>query len=62
MINTPFISELIQKGKVDKIKEAIAQNKGRNGQTFDDALYELNRAGKISEQEPLRLADSRNNL
>jgi twitching motility protein PilU len=62
MINTPFISELIQKGKVDKIKEAIAQSKGRNGQTFDDALYELNRAGKISEQEALRLADSRNNL
>jgi twitching motility protein PilU len=62
MINTPFISELIQKGKVDKIKDAIAQSKGRNGQTFDDALYELNRAGKISEQEALRLADSRNNL
>ena len=62
MINTPFISELIQKGKIDKIKEAIAQSKGRNGQTFDDALYELNRAGKISEQEALRLADSRNNL
>jgi twitching motility protein PilU len=62
MINTPFISELIQKGKVDKIKEAIAQSKGRNGQTFDDALYELNRTGKISEQEALRLADSRNNL
>jgi hypothetical protein len=62
MINTPFISELIQKGKVDKIKDAVAQSKGRNGQTFDDALYELNRAGKISEQEALRLADSRNNL
>jgi hypothetical protein len=62
MINTPFISELIQRGKVDKIKEAIAQSKGRNGQTFDDALFDLNRAGKISEQEALRLADSRNNL
>jgi twitching motility protein PilU len=62
IINTPFIFELIQKGKVGKIQKAIAQSKGRNGQTFDEALYEVNRAGKISANEALRLADSQNNL
>jgi len=62
LLNTPFIGDLIQKGKVDKIKEAINQGNGRNGQTFDEALFLLHKAEKISEQEALRLADSRNNL
>jgi Tfp pilus assembly ATPase PilU len=31
-------------------------------QTFDDWLYDLTRAGKISQQEALRHADSRNDL
>lgn len=62
MLNTPFIADLIQNGKINKIKDAITQAKGRNGQTFDDALFELNQIGKITEQEALRLADSRNNM
>ena len=62
LLNTPFISDLIQKGKVAKIKDAIVQGKGNNGQTFDEALFALNKAGKIAETEALRLADSRNNL
>ncbi len=62
MLNTPLIRDLIQKAKFDKIKDAIVQGKGQNGQTFDDALYDLSNAGKITEQEALRLADSRNNL
>jgi twitching motility protein PilU len=62
LLNTPFIGDLIQKGKIAKVKDAIIQSKGRNGQTFDEALFVLQQAGKISEQEALRLADSRNNL
>lgn len=62
MLNTPHISDLIQKGRLEEIKDAISHSKGHNGNTFDDALFELNLAGKIAEQEALRLADSRNNL
>ena len=62
MINTPYISELIQKGKIDKIKEAMGQTPDKIDQTFDDALFQLYRQGRIDEQEALRLADSRNNL
>lgn len=61
MINTPYISDLIQKGKIDVIKEAMTQSKTVQ-QTFDQALYELTRAGKISQDEALLHADSRNNL
>jgi|GEM_PF-19855 len=62
MLNTPFISELIQTGKLSKIKAAMTQAKGQNGHTFDEALYDLTNTGKITDQEALRLADSRNNL
>jgi twitching motility protein PilU len=61
MINTPYISDLIQKGKIDVIKEAMTQSKDVQ-QTFDDALWELTREQKISQEEALRHADSRNNL
>jgi twitching motility protein PilU len=62
MLSTPYISNLILKGDLHEIKEAMA-NSGANGmQTFDDALLELHQAGKISIEEALRNADSRNDL
>lgn len=61
MSNTPYIADLIRKGKIDVIKEAMTQSK-TGQQTFDEALYDLARAGKISQEEALRHADSRNNL
>ena len=62
MINTPYISELIKKGKFDVIKDAMQQTSGRIGQTFDDAIYALFKQGQIDEQEALRQADSKNNM
>jgi twitching motility protein PilU len=61
LINTPYIADLIQKGKIDVIKEAMTQSKTVQ-QTFDKALYDLTRAGIISQDEALRHADSRNNM
>ena len=60
--STSFISELIQKGDIHSIKEAMEQGKGQGMQTFDMALYELYKEGKVSVEEALRNADSRNNL
>ena len=62
MVSTPYITELIYKGHVDEIKEAMERSKGRVSQTFDQALYELASEGRITEDEALRNADSRNNL
>lgn len=61
MINTPYVADLIQKGKIDVIKEAMTQSKTVQ-QTFDEALYGLVAEGKITQEEALRHADSRNNL
>jgi twitching motility protein PilU len=62
MLNTPFISELILSGRVDAVREAMAQSSDRQMLTFDQSLFQLYRNGMISEQEALNNADSRANL
>jgi twitching motility protein PilU len=62
MVNTPHIQDLIKKGDVIGVKEAMRQSSDRNIQNFDSALLELYRAGKIEMEEALRNADSRTNL
>jgi twitching motility protein PilU len=62
MFNTGHVSELIRQGKIGEIKEAMNRSEGMVHKTFDCALYELFEKGKISENEALRQADSRNNL
>ena len=62
MINTPYISDLILQGKVEKIRDAMAQDTGRLNKIFDDALFELWQEGKLEQEEALKHADSRNNL
>ena len=60
MVKTPYIAELIEKGRIDEIKSAMEKSKGRVCVTFDSALYDLVAEGKISQEEALRQADSRN--
>ncbi|AFV00840.1 PilT/PilU family type 4a pilus ATPase [Simiduia agarivorans] len=62
LLNSPYIAELIDSGKHEKIKDAMASGDNPNCQTFDDSLYHLITAGRISEEEGMRLADSRINL
>jgi twitching motility protein PilU len=62
LINTPRIADLILKGEVGGIKEAM-ETGGQHGMvTFDQALLKLWQDGKISDVEALRNADSANNL
>ena len=62
MLLSTFVAELIQKGDVHAVKEAMEQGNERGMQTFDQALYELYKAGSITQEEALANADSRNNL
>ncbi len=62
MVNTPYISELILKGEIDSIKEAMQESATAGMQTFDDALFQLYKQGRISLDEALNNADSRTNL
>jgi len=62
MINTPHIANLVLKGQLSEIKEAMKASGTRGMKTFDNALYDLYKAGKVSLEEALKNADSRNDL
>jgi len=62
LIQSAYTAELIQKGKIHDIKEAMEQGNERGMFTFDQSLYELYKEGCISLEEALNHADSRNNL
>jgi len=62
MLNTPHVAELINRGDIAEVKEAFAGSNEAGMQTFDTALLELYKAGKISMDEALANADSRANL
>jgi len=59
---TPRIRELIKRGDIDGIKQAIQAGRQEGMQTFDQALYDLAKAALISEADAMRYADSTNDL
>ena len=62
MLNSPLISDLIFKGDVHEIKEIMKRSRELGMQTFDQALFDLFEADKISYEDALRNADSVNDL
>lgn len=62
MINSPLIADLILKGETHGIKEIMAKSRDEGMQTFDQALFDLYEADKITLEEALRNADSANEL
>ncbi|MFD2096967.1 PilT/PilU family type 4a pilus ATPase [Corallincola platygyrae] len=62
LIGTHTIKEQIQKGDFSTIKEIMEKSETLGMQTFDSALFKLERAGKIDEENALKNSDSPNNL
>jgi twitching motility protein PilU len=62
LMDTPRVKELVKKGEVDIIKEAMEQGIQEGCQTFDHALFLLYKEGKITLDQALINADSANNL
>lgn len=62
LLGTPRVCDLIKTGKPDEIKEVMSKSEAQGMQTFDSALYKLYEEGKISLEEALKNADSKNNL
>ena len=62
MLASPLISDLIFKGEVHQLKEVMARSTRLGMKTFDQALFDLFEDGKISYEDALRNADSRNEL
>ncbi len=62
MINTPHIKDLILKGRISDVKEALRESGEKGMQNFDEALLGLYKNGTITLEEAMSHADSRANL
>jgi len=62
LLGTPRTQDLIAQGEVSAIKEIMDKSEAQGMQTFDGALLKLYQAGKITLDEAMKNADSKNNL
>ena len=62
LLNTRHISELIEKGEINEIKEALEKSMAPGSQTFEQALFKLFMDGKITQDEAMTNADSATNM
>src|SRR5256885_14967357 len=58
LLNTRHIAELIEKGEINEIKEALEKSMSPGSQTFEQALFKMFIEGRISQEEAMANADS----
>jgi len=62
MLNSRYMAELIEKGEISEMKEAVEKALTPGSQTFEQSLFKMIRDGLITQDEGLSNADSANNL
>ena len=62
LLNTPLAADLILKGEVHELKALMARSNELGMKTFDQALYDLYKAGDIAYDDAIRNSDSPNEL
>src|SRR2546430_14573120 len=62
LLNTRHIAELIEKGEINEIKDALERSMSPGSQTFEHALFKLFIEGKITQEEAMANADSATNM
>ena len=62
LLNTRYTAELIDKGEISEIKDAMEKSMTPGSQTFEQSLFKMYRDGLISKDEALANADSATNL
>jgi Tfp pilus assembly ATPase PilU len=62
LLNTKHIQELIKSDEIPQIKEAMEQSLSPGSQTFEQVLFKLYQAGRISMDEALACSDSPTNM
>ncbi|WP_295759898.1 PilT/PilU family type 4a pilus ATPase [Undibacterium sp.] len=62
LLQTSFISELMQRGRLSEIKDAMSKGNEEGIITFDQSLFALYLAGKISAETAIQNADSSTDL
>ncbi|MDR2164270.1 MAG: PilT/PilU family type 4a pilus ATPase [Zoogloeaceae bacterium] len=62
LLNTRYVRELIERGEILQIKEAMEQSTAQGAQTFEQDLFRLYMEGVITLEEALENSDSPTNL
>ncbi len=62
LMNTPLMSDHIRKGELHLLKDLMTKSRELGMQTFDQALFDLYKAGEITYEAALHHADSPNDL
>jgi twitching motility protein PilU len=62
LVNSPFSAEIIRKGRMQELKDIIEKGGVDGMHSFDQSLAELYKNGKISRENALEHASSKNNL
>ena len=62
MLNTRHVADLVERGEVQGVKDAMEQSMAPGSQTFEQDLFRLYREGVITLDEALSNADSPTNL
>ena len=62
LINTPYVRDLMRRGQVHEIKQAMEASLEEGMESFDQCLFRLYKEGRIEQEEALRAADSRDGL
>lgn len=62
LLGSHTIKQMIMKDQLSDIKEAMLKSENQGMKTFDSALFELAKSGRITQEEALKNADSANNL
>jgi len=62
MLHSPLVSDLIAKGEIAELKDAMKRSNRIGMNTFDQALFDLFERGAISYEDALKNADSKNEV
>lgn len=62
LLNTTYISELIEQGRLSEVQEAMEKSMAQGSQTFERALVDLVRSKRVTKEDALAQSDSPTNL
>ncbi len=62
LLNSPLVSDMIQKNRIGEVKEAMKKGRELGMRTFDMALYDLYKEDRITFDQAIHHADSPNDL
>lgn len=62
LIDTPRVKDLVMKRQIDVLKEAMSAGTREGMQTFDQAVFDIYKTGRISYENAIAYADSANDL